>query len=97
MKADNTGVESHWTQGINPEINKVDGQHVNNADSQVTMRNLHHHTSVLTIALIVIAVLVIIHFLIQFYKSHARYLRRSERDKVTVNLPQPTGVRPIVI
>lgn len=81
-------VESHWTQSINPEINKIDGEHTNNADSQVIVEDFQTHTSVLTVTLIVIAVLFIIYFLVTFYKAHERYIRRSEQNKSSGTLPQ---------
>lgn len=74
-------VESHWTQSINPEINKIEGEHSNSAESQVIVHGLEMHSSLLAITLIVIAILVVIYFLVTWYKSHVRYIRRSEQKK----------------
>lgn len=87
-------VESNWAQDLNPEINKVEGEHTNNADSYVILENVKNHTSVLTITLIIIAVLFIIHFLVQFYQLHVRSVRLSERRKISANLPQPVVPTP---
>lgn len=93
----NGSVKSNWTEEIHPEINKVDGQHKNIADSHVIVDNFKHLTSILTIILIVTAILFVIHFLIQLYQAYFRDVRRSERKKTPANLPQPFSVLPTFI
>lgn len=82
-------VLSQWEQPINPEVNKIEGNYEHTADSHVIVgneiENIKRHSSVLSIALIVIAVLFIIHFVTQLYKA---IVRRAERNKTSSFLSQ---------
>lgn len=91
-------VVSNWSQPIKPEINKVVGNYTIHADSHVIVGYINQHTSILSIALIVIAVLFIIHFVVQLYDAHFRYFRGAERNKFTTNLPNPVvAVAPRIV
>lgn len=88
----NDSVSSNWIENIKPVINADDGQYTNNADSHVIMTNFQYHSSILIIILIVIAILLKIHCLIQFFKAHSCCARRSERNKSVADVPHPGAV-----
>lgn len=50
---------------------------------QPVIDNVKYRSSILTTMLIVVAILFIIHFLIQCYNSHIRSVRHSERKKLS--------------
>lgn len=89
-------IESQWSQDMKPAINTADGQYTNTADSYVIMETFQQHTSILTISLIVLAVLFIIHFLVQFGLLHGCF-RCVRRHKSPSNLPEPAGALPTSI